>query len=65
MATDLHAARVDDVEGSDHAEHKLDHFAEALVSDTPGAVNQEHQVSLGPSAHCGAHRASQCQVGHL
>lgn len=57
MAMYLHATRVDYVEGADHAEDKLDHFIEALVSNTPGAINQEHQVSLGSPAHCGTHRA--------
>ena len=50
--TDLHAFGADDIEGSRHAEDKLDDFVEALVSDTPGAVDEEDQVSLGTVADC-------------
>lgn len=51
-ATNLHAVRVDDVEGSNHVEDKLDHLTEALIADTPRAVNEEDQISLGTFAHC-------------
>lgn len=47
----LHAVVTDDVKGSDHAEDKLTDFSEALVSDAPRAVDQEHQVGLGSFTH--------------
>lgn len=50
--TYLHAAGADDVKGSNHARDKLDHLVEALVADTPGTINEEDQVCLGPFAHC-------------
>lgn len=49
---DLHAARADDIKGSSHARDKLDDLVEAVVSDTPGTINEEDQVSLGTFAHC-------------
>ena len=51
-ATNLHAARVDDVEGSNHVEDKLDHLTEAVITDTPRAVNEEDQISLSTFANC-------------
>ena len=50
--TDLHAWGADHVEGPRHAEDKLDDFVEALVSDTPGTVDEEDQVGLGTRADC-------------
>lgn len=51
---DLHARRADDIKGSSHACDKLDDLDEALISNTPGTVNEEDQVCLGTFAHCGA-----------
>lgn len=51
---DLHAAGADDVEGSSHAGDKLDDLVEALISNTPGTINEEDKVCLGPFAYCGA-----------
>lgn len=51
--THLHAIGTDDLKGSDHARDKLDHLVEALVTDTPGTVDEEDQVGLGTFAHCG------------
>lgn len=43
---------VDDIKSSNHAEHELEHFMEALITDTPRAINEEHQVSFSTFAHC-------------
>lgn len=53
LTADLHALGADDIERSGHAGDKLDDLAEAVISDTPGAVDEEDQVGLGASAHCG------------
>lgn len=50
---DLHSLGADDIERSGHAGDKLDDLAEAVIADTPGAVDEEDQVGLGASAHCG------------
>lgn len=50
--TDLHAFGVDDIESCSHFCGKLDDFVKALISDTPGAVNQIDQVCFGTFAHC-------------
>lgn len=51
---DLHALRADDFEGSGHASDKLDDLVEALISNTPGAIDEEDQVCFGTFAHCSA-----------
>lgn len=51
---DLHAIRADDIKGSSHALDKLDDLVEAIISNTPGTINEEDQVCLGTFAHCGA-----------
>lgn len=56
LTADLHALGADDFERSGHAGDKLDDLAEAVVADTPGAVDEEDQVRLGASAHCGRNR---------
>lgn len=50
---DLHAAGADDIKCSRHACDKLDDFIEAVISDTPRAINEEDQVCLSTFAHCG------------
>lgn len=52
----LHALWTDDIKGSSHALDKLDDLDEALISNTPGTINEEDQVCLGTFAHCGAGR---------
>lgn len=42
---------IDDIECSDHAEHKLEHFTKALISNTPRAINEEHQVRFSAFTH--------------
>lgn len=41
----------DDIKCSDHAEHKLENFTETLISNTPRAINEEHQVGFSTSAY--------------
>lgn len=53
MLHDLHSLWADDVKGSGHALNKLNDFGEALISNTPGAVDEEDQVGLGTFTHCG------------
>lgn len=53
LTADLHALGADDIERSRHAGDKLDDLAEAVIADAPGAVDEEDQVGLGASAHCG------------
>lgn len=50
---DLHAIRADDIKGSSHALDKLDDLVEAVITNTPGTINEEDQVCLGTFAHCG------------
>lgn len=56
-AADLHALGADDIKGSRHALNKLDDLDEAVISDTPGAVDEEDHVGLGSFAHCGDNTA--------
>lgn len=58
--THLHPFVTDDIKGANHAEHKLDDFAEALVSNTPRAVDEEDQVSFGTFADCEGREAGTC-----
>lgn len=48
----LHATGADDVECWSHACNELDDFVEAVISDTPGAVNEEDHVCLGTFTNC-------------
>lgn len=48
---DLHAVRADDIKSSSHAGDKLDDFDEAVISNTPGTINEENQVCLGTLTH--------------
>lgn len=58
--THLHPFVTDDIKGANHAEHKLDDFAEALVSNTPRAVDEEDQVGFGTFADCEGRAAGTC-----
>lgn len=49
--TDLSAIRANQIQWSHGAVEETCDLHEIVVSDGPGAVNQEHQVSLGLLAH--------------
>lgn len=49
----LHPRGPDHIEGSDHSRDKVDHFSEALFSDAPGPVDEEHQVGFSSFTNCG------------
>lgn len=42
----LHSRWADDVKGTNDAEDKLDHFAKTIISDTPGAIDEENHICL-------------------
>lgn len=42
----LHSRWADDVKGTNNAEDKLEHFAKTIISDTPGAIDEENHICL-------------------
>lgn len=53
MYADLHAFWTNLFKRSGHACDKLEYFDEALISNTPRAINKEDEVCLGTFANCG------------
>lgn len=51
LNTNLHSWGSDDIKGADHAVDEVDDFEEALLSDTPGAVDEEHHICFGTFAN--------------
>lgn len=53
FSTNLHSWGSDDVKSADNTGDKVHDFGEALLSDTPGAVNEEHHICFGTFANWG------------
>lgn len=51
LDTNLHSGGSDHIEGRDHSGDKVHDFGEALLADTPGAVDEKHHVGFGASAN--------------
>lgn len=51
LNTNLHSGGSNDVKGSDQSRDEVNDFDEAVLTDAPGAVDDEHHVGFGASAN--------------
>lgn len=56
--TNLHSWGANHIEGTDHAVDEVHDFGEALLANTPGAVDEEHYICFGTFAHWGKENKS-------